>query len=114
MAAPCQALANRPPSSSDSEISATACSDRRPRAAVFRAIPHYVGLLSERARLVALVDDALARRQRIVDLAPAAGMATQVQSLAAHAGLLAETAHRATPPQFKAVPPLSRHCPASP
>ena len=45
VAAPCRALDNRPPSSSDSEISATACSDRRPRAAVFRAIPHYVGLI---------------------------------------------------------------------
>ena len=44
-AAPCQALPKRPPSSSDSGISATASPDRRPRAAVFRAIPRYVGPL---------------------------------------------------------------------
>ena len=37
---------DRPPSSSDRGISATSCSDRRHRAAVLRAIPHYVGLLS--------------------------------------------------------------------
>ncbi len=39
VAAPCPALDNRPPSSSDSEISPTSCSDRRPRAALLRAIP---------------------------------------------------------------------------
>ena len=46
VAALCPALDNRPPLSSDRGISATSCSDRRPRAAVFRAIPDYVGLLS--------------------------------------------------------------------
>ena len=46
VAAPSPALDNRPPASSDRGISPTACSDPRPRAALLRALPHYVGLLS--------------------------------------------------------------------
>ena len=61
VAAPCPALPNRPPSSSDSGISVTSCSDRRHRAALLRAIPHHVGLLSTLAyalkpRAAAVVD----------------------------------------------------------
>ncbi len=42
---------NARPTSSDRGISATSCSDPRPRAALLRAIPHYVGLLSRVQRL---------------------------------------------------------------
>ena len=62
MAAPCPALDKRPPASSDSGISPASCSDRRPRAALLRALPHDVGLLSQPIQRVAVQDDEVPAR----------------------------------------------------